>query len=108
MFLTQFSQVCNIHFPHFLQYVTQKVIVVLALMFFFAGIPLVFKVGLLVFMCVSHVLTIHAFSFAWQRSETTDLDLPSEYAHIWYVLAFILLVVIKVQHLTYISKVNFQ
>lgn len=93
---------------HSLQYVTQNVVVVLSLMFFFVGIPLVFKVGLLLFMCVSHMLTIHAYSFAWQRSETTNLDLAPEYAHIWYVLAFSLLVVIKEQHLTYISKVNFQ
>lgn len=83
-------------------------VVVLSLMFFFVGVPLIFKVGLLVFMCVWHMLTIHAYSFAWQRSETTNLELPSEYAHIWYVLSFSLLVVIKEQHLTYIRKVNFQ
>lgn len=90
------------------QYITHNVIIVLSLMFFFPGIPLVFKVGLHAFMCASHVLTIHAYSFAWQRSETTNLGLPSEYAHMWYLLAFSLLVFIKEQHLTYIAKVNFQ
>lgn len=90
------------------QYVTHNVVIVISFLFFFSGIPLIFKVGLLAFMCVSHVMTIHAFSFAWQRSETTNLGLPSEYAHIWYVLAFSLFVFIKEQHLTYIAKVNFQ
>ncbi|KAH8418219.1 hypothetical protein KR222_001473, partial [Zaprionus bogoriensis] len=87
--------------------VTDSVICVLTLMLFFHGIPFVFKVGLIFFTCVSHILTINAYAFAWERSETTNLGMPSEYGHIWYVLAFTLMLLVLEQHATYISKVNF-
>ncbi|KAH8418220.1 hypothetical protein KR222_001472, partial [Zaprionus bogoriensis] len=88
-------------------FITDGVICVLTLMFFFHGIPFVFKVGLIFFTCVSHILTINAYAFAWERSETTNLGMPSEYGHIWYVVAFTLMLLILEQHATYISKVNF-
>ncbi|KAM8710537.1 hypothetical protein ACLKA7_017196 [Drosophila subpalustris] len=87
--------------------VTQNVLMVLMLMIFFYGLPLVFKVGLVVFICVSHVLTVEAFIFAWRRTLSTNISLPSEYAHIWNMVAFCLLVVLQELHLTYISKVNY-
>ncbi|XP_034481846.1 adenylyl cyclase X E-like [Drosophila innubila] len=87
--------------------VTQNVLMILMLTIFFYGLPLVFKVGLLVFISVSHILTIEAYIFAWKRTRSTNVGLQAELAHIWNIVTMCLVVMLQELHVTYISKVNY-
>ncbi|ALC43909.1 CG32301, partial [Drosophila busckii] len=87
--------------------VTHNVVLVLALLFFFDGLSLVFKTGLSALIVTAHLLTVFEYYFAWQRTKTTNLGLNAVFAHTLYVVLFWVLTLIVLQHYTYINKVEY-
>ncbi|SPP87635.1 adenylyl cyclase X E-like [Drosophila guanche] len=87
---------------------TQSVIIVLSLLFFFEALALSFKMGLGLFILSCHLFIIHAhYGFAFERSETINMNLKAEFAHTWYLLAYFIVLSVKQRHSTYINKAIF-
>ncbi|XP_017135716.1 adenylyl cyclase X E-like [Drosophila miranda] len=88
--------------------VTQSVIIVLSLLFYFGAMALAFKMGLGLLILSCHLFTIHAhYGFAFERSETTNMNLKAEWSHTWYLIAYFIALSIKQRHSTYIYKATF-
>jgi len=88
--------------------VTYSVVIVLSLLFVILGCPLTIKMIVGFLIVGLHLGTVHFYyGFAFERSETTDLGLKSDYAHTWYLVAFFIILILRERHINYLKKVSF-
>ncbi|XP_050742468.1 adenylyl cyclase X E isoform X2 [Drosophila biarmipes] len=88
--------------------VTYSVVIVLSLLFIILGCPLLIKMTVGLLILGLHLGTIHLYyGFAFERSETTDLNLKADYAHTWYLVAFFIILVLRERHINYLKKASY-